>query len=80
MGSACEDTKTRNAHVSNVIINMEDNSDPSSDAVDRTGAYMGVLDGTTVYGELIGAGPEADFPVPPMVVPWRRLFLAGRIG
>ena len=30
MGSACEDTKTRNAHVSNVIINMEDNSDPSS--------------------------------------------------
>jgi len=69
MGSACEDTKTRNAHVSNVIINMEDNSDPSSDAVDRTGAYMGVLDGTTVYGELIGAGPEADFPVPPMVVP-----------
>jgi metallophosphoesterase (TIGR03768 family) len=69
MGSACEDTKTRNAHVSNVILNMEDTTNPAADAVDNTGAYMGVLDGTTVYGEIIGAGPEANFPTPPMVVP-----------
>jgi metallophosphoesterase (TIGR03768 family) len=69
MGSACEDTKTRNAHISNVILNMEDNTDPSADAVNHTGAYMGVLDGTTVYGELIEAGPVANFPTPPTVVP-----------
>jgi hypothetical protein len=47
---------------------MEDNTNPAADAVDNTGAYMGVLDGSTVYGDLTGAGPEADFPVPPTVV------------
>ena len=67
MGSACEDTKTRNAHVANVVLNMEDTTNPSADAVDQTGAYMGVLDGTTVYGELIEAGPEANFR---LLQPW----------
>jgi metallophosphoesterase (TIGR03768 family) len=69
MGSALEDTKTRNAHVSNVILNMEDNVNPSADAVDKTGAYMGVVDGSTYYGDIVGAGPENEFPYPPIVVP-----------
>jgi hypothetical protein len=49
MGSAFEDAKTRNAHVSNTILNMEADTNPASDAVDNTGAYMGVVDGTTFY-------------------------------
>ncbi len=68
MGSAIEDTKTLQAHVSNTILNMEDNTNPAADAVDGTGAYMGVIDGSTAYGVLMGAGPEADFPTPPTVV------------
>jgi metallophosphoesterase (TIGR03768 family) len=66
MGSAFEDTKTRNAHVAGTIINMGDNP-ASATSVDDTGYYMGVVDGSTVYGNIYGAGPEADFPVPPPV-------------
>jgi metallophosphoesterase (TIGR03768 family) len=69
MGSSFEDAKTRNAHVSNTVLNMEDNTNPAADAVDRTGTYMGVVDGSTPYGDIVKKGPEADFPVPPMVVP-----------
>jgi len=35
------------------------------------GTYVGVIDGTTPYGDVIGAGPEAGYPVPPRVVPDR---------
>ncbi len=35
------------------------------------GTYVGVIDGRTPYGDVIGAGPEADYPVPPRVVPDR---------
>ncbi len=35
------------------------------------GTYVGVIDGRTPYGEVIGAGPEAHYPVPPRVVPDR---------
>ncbi len=67
MGSAFEDQKTLNAHISDTILNMDNNTNPAADAVDQTGAYMGVLDGLTPYGNLVGAGPEADFPIPPRV-------------
>ena len=46
---------------------MENNPDATSDAVDSTGAYMGVVDGNTPFGDIIGAGPEQDFPTPPKV-------------
>ena len=29
---------------------------------------MGVVDGSTPYGNVVGAGPEKDFPTPPTVV------------
>ncbi len=32
------------------------------------GYYMGVVDGTTRYGDIIYAGPEAGFPTPPQIV------------
>jgi metallophosphoesterase (TIGR03768 family) len=68
MGSFFEDTKTQSAHVGGTILNMGDNP-ASPTAVDDTGYYMGVVDGTTVYGNIYGAGPEAEFPTPPAVAP-----------
>ncbi len=35
--------------------------------VDSRGLYMGALDGRTPYGDVIGAGPEADFAEPPKI-------------
>ena len=67
MGSSCEDEKTLAAHISDTIINMDDSPDPSSDAVDRTGFYMGVIDGSDSLGPVILSGPEEDFPTPPTV-------------
>jgi metallophosphoesterase (TIGR03768 family) len=67
MGSALENEKTRNAHISGTIIDMGD--DPSSpDSVDQTGFYMGVVNGLTPYGDIYGAGPESKFRNAPAVV------------
>ncbi len=66
MGSAFENTKTRSAHIGSTILNIEDN--PGKPIIDSTGAYMGVVDGTTPYGNIIGAGPTADFTPPPTVI------------
>ncbi len=68
MGSAFENSKTLQAHVGSTILNMRSDPDPSSGAVNLTGAYMGVVDGSTPFGNVIGAGPQEDFPVPPSVV------------
>lgn len=66
-GVVYESAKTRRAHVGSEIINVKfDIRDPNF--VEATGAYMGVVDGATRYGNVIGAGPEADFPTPPTVV------------
>jgi hypothetical protein len=51
MGSQFECTKTRNAHIGSAILNIEDN--PTKSVIDSTGAYMGVVDGTTIYGDII---------------------------
>jgi len=68
MGSAFEETKTMQAHVADTILDMDNNPNSSSGAVDKTGFYMGVVDGTTPYGDIIGAGPEANFSTPPTVI------------
>jgi metallophosphoesterase (TIGR03768 family) len=65
-GMVYEHTKTMNAHVGDTIINMALGG--SQAAVDGTGYYMGVVDGSTPYGTIIGAGSEAYFPSPPAVV------------
>jgi metallophosphoesterase (TIGR03768 family) len=69
MGSYLEDEKTLQAHISNTVLNMENNADPASDAVDNWGCYMGVVDGTTPYGDVIKAGPQGGFSIPPTVAP-----------
>ncbi len=59
--------KLASSLVGGSIINMGTNSlDP--DAVNKTGAYMGVVDGTKPYGNVIGAGLTSELPQPPTVV------------
>ncbi|MCX5780073.1 MAG: TIGR03768 family metallophosphoesterase [Firmicutes bacterium] len=36
--------------------------------IDSRGYFMGAIDGRTPYGDVIGAGPVADFPSPPKVL------------
>ena len=66
MGSAFECTKTRSAHIGNGILNIAD--DPHKPDIQSTGAYMGVVDGSTIYGNIYGGGPVADFTTPPSVI------------
>jgi len=68
MGSAYEDVKTQQTHVGPFILDMAISADSASDAVDETGYYMGVVDGSTSYGDIYGVGPEAYFATPPTVV------------
>jgi metallophosphoesterase (TIGR03768 family) len=68
MGFAYESVKTLQAHVGNTVINVGTNmADPN--IVNETGLYMGVIDGSTPYGDVIKAGLSADFETPPMVAP-----------
>ena len=67
MGSAYEFSKTMQAHVGSTILDM--GTDPSAVvALNETGFYMGVVDGSTPYGDIIKAGPEANFSTPPTVI------------
>jgi metallophosphoesterase (TIGR03768 family) len=68
LGSAFEDTKTQNAHVGNTIIDIGNQGDPPPVSIQQTGAYMGVLDGTTPYGDLIKGGPDEEFQNAPTVI------------
>jgi metallophosphoesterase (TIGR03768 family) len=66
-GIANENAKTRQAHIGADIINIGLN-DADPNFVNETGAYMGVVDGTTPLGNVIGAGLEASFLMPPTVI------------
>jgi metallophosphoesterase (TIGR03768 family) len=67
MGACYEDAKTLAAHTSNAVLNMDDNPNPAADAVDKTGFYMGVIDGSDPLGAVILSGPEQAFSTPPTV-------------
>ena len=66
MGSAYENPKLLQAHTGNTILNIGLDPDPIKE-VNETGFYMGVVDGSTPYGDIIKSGPEANFPTPPTV-------------
>jgi metallophosphoesterase (TIGR03768 family) len=67
-GVAYENAKLQHAHVGSAILNMRFSlTDPTG--INDTADYMGVVDGTTPYGNVIGTGPQKNFPVPPTVVP-----------
>ncbi|MBF0529133.1 MAG: TIGR03768 family metallophosphoesterase, partial [Deltaproteobacteria bacterium] len=67
MGSAYENAKTMQAHVGDTILNMGNDSNKTV-ALNQTGFYMGVVDGSTFYGNIIGAGPQENFKIPPTVI------------
>ncbi len=67
MGSSCEDAKTLAAHTSNTVLDMDDSTNPAADAVDKTGFYMGVINGADPLGSVILSGPEQSFSTPPTV-------------
>ena len=66
-GIGCENEKLRQAHVGSTILNIGVNFFSDPNYINETGAYMGVVDGSTPYGNIVGAGPEKDFPAPPTV-------------
>ena len=69
MGCAFEDTKTQNAHVGDTILNISDDGDPPPEAIQQKGAYMGVLDGWTPYGDIWSEpDPRPTSTRPPKVV------------
>ena len=67
-GIGYENAKLQQAHVGSTILNINRNILTDPNYINETGAYMGVVDGSTPYGNVIGAGPEKNFPVPPTVV------------
>ena len=76
MGTNPVNDYLRQAYIGEDILNLGDIFvDPRG--VDSRGFYMGAIDGRTLYGDVIGAGPVAAFKIPPKVVadPNRRSLL-----
>ena len=65
MGSQFENEKSRSAHIGGTMLDIALDSKPD---LESTGAYMGAVDGSTPYGDIVGAGPEADFHIAPTVI------------
>ncbi|WP_373486371.1 TIGR03768 family metallophosphoesterase [Acetobacterium malicum] len=68
MGMFPPDDYIRETLVGDTIINLG-NIFTSTDGIKSRGYYMGALDGSTPYGDIIGAGPVADFPAGAPTVP-----------
>lgn len=66
MGSSFENAKTIAARTSDTVLNMGVDADPLV-ALNTTGFYMGVIDGSDPFGAVVLSGPEQDFPTPPTV-------------
>lgn len=66
VGSFYENAITLPAHVGSQILNID--SSNFEQAFLKTGFYQGVVDGTTPYGDVVGAGPQASFATAPTVV------------
>jgi metallophosphoesterase (TIGR03768 family) len=67
MGIGYPTDKVRNTLVGSTILNMAPNP-LAANATEGTGVYMGVVDGTTHYGDVIKGGPTNNFATPPTVV------------
>ncbi len=68
MGSFYEFDKTLAAHIGTNVIDEEVNPTPTYAGIHGTGFYMGVVDGSTPYGDIIKSGPLSLFSTPPTVV------------
>ena len=60
-------TDLRQSYISDTIIAMGDALADRKN-INRRDYYMGVLDGSTPYGDIVGAGPVGKFSSPPKVV------------
>ena len=67
MGIGFPTDKVRKTLVGSTILNMVPNP-LVANATEGTGMYMGVVDGTTRYGDVIKGGPTNLFATPPTVV------------
>ena len=66
MGMFPPDDYIKSALTGNTILNQGNIfTDPTG--IKSRGYYMGAIDGRTPYGDIIGAGPVADFKTPPTV-------------
>lgn len=66
MGFLSPNDYVRQTLISDKIINM---GNPFTDprGADSRGFYMGSMDGSTLYGNVVGVGPVKDFKTPPTV-------------
>lgn len=68
MGMFPPDQYVKDKMIGNTIMNLGNIfSDPSG--ISSRGYYMGVINGKTPNGEIIGAGPVGNFTTPPVVAP-----------
>jgi metallophosphoesterase (TIGR03768 family) len=72
MGSALSDDNIHKILVGSRILNLGMVPPGQPGAMDSRGFYTGILDGTTKYGDVIDAGPVADFPKPPKIAADRK--------
>jgi metallophosphoesterase (TIGR03768 family) len=64
LGTWAQSAQTMNTAIGEIIINVGLNP---ANPILGTGFYGGVVNSSTTYGEVTGAGPEANFPTPPHV-------------
>lgn len=67
MGANYVSDKIRNALVGSEVLNMAANI-MAPNSTEGSGMYVGVIDGSTPYGNVIKGGITADFATPPTVV------------
>lgn len=67
MGIGYPTQKVRDAEVGTEVLNMGLNP-YATNATEDTGIYVGVVDGTTIYGDVVKGGPESDYSTPPAIV------------
>lgn len=68
MGMFPPDDYIKSTLTGNTIIN-QGNIFTNPTGIKGRGFYMGTIDGRTAYGDIIGAGPESDFPDGAPMVP-----------
>ncbi len=77
MGCAFENVSRRRARTSATHYRYREHVAMPTGVGNQTGEYMGLIDGRTPYGDLLGGGPEADFTTPPKVGRRHQPALAG---
>ncbi len=70
LGSTLQTDYTRSTHIGSDVLNIDpiNYSPPNwSQILGNRGYYMGVVDGSTEFGDVIYAGPESHYATPPRI-------------